>query len=57
MATYITPDWVFDIINQKQGETRMQYLDRLSRIMLDETEDPQVRSAANNQLWNETSYE
>lgn len=57
MATYITPDYVFNVINQKQGETRMQYLDRLSRIMLDETEYPQIRAAANKRLQYETSYE
>lgn len=57
MATFITPDYILNKIKQREGEDRLAYRDRLSRIMLDETEEQMIRSAANKQLWNMTSYE
>lgn len=57
MPTYITPDWVYDIINQKEGEGRREYLERLSSIGLNETLDWTIRSAANKRLFEEISYE
>lgn len=57
MATYITPDYILNKIKQRENESRREYLDRLSHIMLDETEDQMVRSAANKTLWQLTNYE
>ena len=57
MVTFITPDWVEEKIKQHANETSVMYRDRLSCMMLNETEDPMVRSAANARLWNLMSYE
>lgn len=57
MATFITPDWVLEKIQQHSGESEVAYHDRLSRMMLDETEDPMVRKAANDRLWQQLSYD
>lgn len=57
MAEFITPDWVYEKIQQRSNETAVMYRDRLSDMMLDETEDPMVRRAANERLWQIMSYE
>lgn len=57
MATFITPDYIFNKIKQRPDETAVMYRERLSQIMLDETEDQTVRTAANDMLHRIMSYE
>lgn len=57
MPTYITPDYIFNLVNQKEGETRREYLERLSSMSLNETLDWSIRSAANKRFQYEISHE
>lgn len=57
MAEFITPDWIKEKIQKHPSETEVMYRDRLSYMMLNETEDPMVRTAANEALFRQLNYD